>query len=376
MRVDEAAERATAYYEDVLWRSELGESIRGRLADLGVEEEALRAFRVGYAPGDWDGLLDHLAQWDYSSEELDAAGIAQSSRQGRVRVNFRSRIIFPVIDPEGRILGFAGLATNPGPSWPQWVTSPEGSRYRRASALFGLDQAGEAIAGAGEALVVKDCVDVLRLHQRGRREAVAVIRSNVTPEHLAELALPLGADPAALGAVPFELGVNGGDPLSGVRVSRGGERTVAIEGSGSGGAERERTSTERTVPDAERPLTAGERVLLVIVSVLLGLGLPAGWLLLAGSKTEGANELEAALVPAVGGVALSYAVLAVIGAAVTARLTARSRSRRMRQVWEIGSTEWQPPAWTYHRLEEVLIGAALISIVVLVATFLASGALA
>jgi hypothetical protein len=196
-----------------------------------------------------------------------------------------------------------------------------------------------------------------------------VVRSNVTPQHLEQLAAALSAAPSEVGLAPLE-----GEDVSGVRVLRGGRRPGPSIGPQA--EDRERTSAHMTVPDAERPLTAGERVLLGIVSVVLGIGLPVGWLLLAASNTEGANEVEAALVPAVGGVAVSYGLLTAIGAAVTARLNARSRGRRMRQVWERGMSEWQPPAWTYHRLEEALIGAALISILVLLATFLASGAFA
>lgn len=363
MRVDDVLERTTAYYESVLWDSELGESILARLSDQGVNEDVLRTFRVGYAPGEWTGLLDHLAQWDFSDSEMDAAGVADRSDQGRLHVHFRSRVMFPVRDRDGRALGFAGLATNPGPSWPQWITSPDGERYQRRTALFALEVAAPAIAEAGEALVLKDCLDVLRHHQDGRREAVAAIRSNVTEEHLAQIAEVLSAEPSSVGLAPLDA-----EGMSGARVLVGGSRP-----GGAQTEERERSSANMTVPDAERPLSPGERALLILVSIVTGVGLPIVWMLLFLSTVEGADRAEQALVPAVGGVAVSYALLTMVGAAVTARLTARSRARRMRPVWELGSTEWQPPAWTYHRLEEVLIGSALISIVVCVATFLAIG---
>jgi DNA primase len=77
----------------------------------------------------------------FSDEELDAAGVATRSSRGHLQPQFRSRVMFPIRDPDGRPVGFAGMATNPGPSWPLWLTSPERGRYSRSSALFGIDAA-------------------------------------------------------------------------------------------------------------------------------------------------------------------------------------------------------------------------------------------
>jgi DNA primase len=188
-RVGEILDRAAAFYESFLWESEVARAVRMFLIERhDVSEEILREFEVGYSPFGWFSLQEHMSRWQYSATELHDAGVIQESRQGHRHYDrFRSRIMFPVRDSSGRPLGFAGLALHFGPSWPKWLTSPESERYQKRSAIFAIDRAAEAISEAGQAVVLSDCLDVLRLHQEGRREAVAVIRSGITPEHREKL---------------------------------------------------------------------------------------------------------------------------------------------------------------------------------------------
>jgi hypothetical protein len=92
-----------------------------------------------------------------------------------------------------------------------------------------------------------------------------------------------------------------------------------------------------------------------------------------GGALDRRRRLRLGLRRRVGAVAGTYVVLAGIAALVAGRAKRRSRDRRMRQPWERGLTEWQPTAWTYHRLEEVLIGAALVSLVVCMVLFVTVG---
>ena len=119
----------------------------------GLDEEVIRAFGVGYAPIGHAELIDHLGGLGYSTGELVAAGLATRSVRGRPHARFRSRIMFPIRDREGRILGFAGLGTHLGPSWSLWVTSPGGGPYRPSEAVFGLDRAAAQVAALSSALV-------------------------------------------------------------------------------------------------------------------------------------------------------------------------------------------------------------------------------
>jgi hypothetical protein len=143
---------------------------------------------VGYAPVGPDELMADLRERGYSTEEIIASGLARRSGRGRVHAYFRSRIMFPVRDRDGRIVGFAGLGTHLGPSWPMWVVSPDVGLYRRSEGVFGLDVATKRIASSKTAVVLVGCIEVLVAHQDGRPNAVTVHTGGVTPEQIEAMA--------------------------------------------------------------------------------------------------------------------------------------------------------------------------------------------
>ena len=184
---------AAEFFEAYLWESESCRAARKTLADKGLSEEVLRQFGVGYAPVGHAELMGHLGRLGYSTEEAESAGLADRSGRGRLHSHFRSRIMFPVRDAEGRIHGFAGLGTHLGPSWPLWLTSPQTELYDRPSAVFGLDRAAPEIAATGVAAVRRDCIDVLLAHQDGSTNAVTVHSGAVTQEQRRTLAAAIGS---------------------------------------------------------------------------------------------------------------------------------------------------------------------------------------
>src|SRR5215208_6227804 len=109
-RLLELTERTAAYYVRVLWQSEEGATAREYLAARGLEEATLRRFRVGVSPAAWDRVVAASRKNGYSDAELTAAGLAQRSRTGGVIDRFRGRIMFPLADRRGRILGFGARA--------------------------------------------------------------------------------------------------------------------------------------------------------------------------------------------------------------------------------------------------------------------------
>jgi hypothetical protein len=179
---------AAAFFETYLWESESCRAARKTLADAGLKEQVIREFGVGYAPVGPADLLDHLARLGYSTDEMEAAGLGRRSGRGRVHSHFRSRIMFPVRDSDGVVLGFAGLGTHLGPSWPLWLTSPRTDLYDRSEAVFGLDRATPEIAATGTAVLRTDAIGVLLAHQQGVTNAVTVHSGSVTQEQLATLA--------------------------------------------------------------------------------------------------------------------------------------------------------------------------------------------
>ena len=193
---------AGEFFEEHLWEADTAGPGRDALAKRGLNGKTLRAFGVGYAPVGYGALIDHLLEWGYSQEELVAAGLARTSARGRIHEHFRSRVIFPIRDREGRVHGFSGFATHVGPSWPLWVTSPDTELYRRSQAVFGIDRAAREISASRTASVRLNCLEVLRAHQDGEPNAVCVHTGEVTRGQLQTMA---GGIPGGLDALELDL---------------------------------------------------------------------------------------------------------------------------------------------------------------------------
>lgn len=188
-RLTDILDAAAAFYREVFWEWPSTDAVRSSLLDRGLAPELLHRFGVGYSPFGWTGLIDRLAELGYSASDLEAAGLAvRSHRSKQLYDRFRSRLMFPVSDgPGAGTIGFMAFATHGGPSWPKWLISPDTDHFQGTSAIFGLDHAAAAIERGGAALVLGDCLEVLCRHQNGQEEAVAVIRSQITPDHVAKL---------------------------------------------------------------------------------------------------------------------------------------------------------------------------------------------
>src|SRR4051812_12788467 len=179
-------ERTTSYYERVLWEAPEAAHAREYLAGRGLEEEVLRTYRVGYSPSAWDKVLMAAQRDGFSREELVAAGLAQQNRNGQVYDRFRARIMFPLSDARGRVLGFGARALR-DERGPKYLNTSENSIYHKGRQLFGIHQARAAAASAGRIVAVEGYTDVLALHQAGIKEVVAIMGTALTQEQLAEL---------------------------------------------------------------------------------------------------------------------------------------------------------------------------------------------
>ena len=371
-RTAEILERCAAFYEGVLWDSEVGIRVRERLVRHGLEEPTLRRFRVGYAPDSTALLREHLSRWEYPDDELIAAGICTRSNREYLHLLFHARVMFPISDANERVLGFAGLATHLGPSWPLWLTSPDGDAFRAGEAIFAIGEATPAIGRARRALVLRDPVQVLALHQGGRSDAVAVIHSPITRGHLVQLADALGVGSRDLHLVRRDgrLGVVAVPDVADVADETFAERSIPAGFSLINSRRPAGRGAPATVADVEprdeRP--PATRAIVYFAGTVIGVGIPIGVLLVADTQnaTEGLNIVIAA-------VAGAYLVLTLIVARISARVRAQSTERRMRLPWVRGSGEVQPAGWTYHRLEEILVGAALISAVTCVVLLMTIG---
>jgi DNA primase len=201
-RLEQLLERSAAFYSNYLWESEEAGKARDYLAQRGLGEEVLRGFGVGFAPSAWDKILVRGQQAGFSVEELRAVGLSQRGRSGGDYDRFRERIMFPIRDRRGRVLGFGGRAMR-SDQGAKYVNTAETDFFHKSQILYGVDRAKAAIAKAGRAVVVEGYTDVLALHQAGVEEAVGVMGTAITPDQVAalsgmveEVVLALDADSA------------------------------------------------------------------------------------------------------------------------------------------------------------------------------------
>src|SRR5918912_1436418 len=165
-------ERAAAYYERYLWDSGEAAKAREYLAGRGLEEQVLREFRIGYAPSAWDRVSLAAQRDGFRPDEIAAAGLAQRGRQGGFYDRFRGRIMFPLADARGRVLGFGARSLSEGQQ-PKYLNTAENELYHKGRQLFGIDQARAVAAKKGRIVAVEGYTDVLALHQGGISETGA-----------------------------------------------------------------------------------------------------------------------------------------------------------------------------------------------------------
>jgi len=177
----EIHEAALAWFTARLPGSPAAAYLRGR----GLSDETVRAWGLGFAPDAWDGLLKHMLTRGVRDDDLLAAGLITENERGRRYDRFRGRVMFPVRDAMGRVVGFAGRLLDDGV--PKYLNSPETALFKKGELLYGLDRARGAIRESGEVIVVEGYMDVLALHQSGFGNAVAALGANLTVEQADQL---------------------------------------------------------------------------------------------------------------------------------------------------------------------------------------------
>jgi DNA primase len=193
-RLQALLERTAAYYSRYLWEADEAADARAYLAGRGLEEEALRRFRVGYAPKPWDHMVKRWRAGGYSEQELLAAGLVKRGRQrDGIYDPFRGRLIFPLADHRGRVLGFAGRAQRDDHR-PKYLNSPEGELFHKGEQLFAADLARAAAARAQAVVLVEGYTDVIALHQAGIDNAVGMMGTALTQRQIGEVARLVGPD--------------------------------------------------------------------------------------------------------------------------------------------------------------------------------------
>ncbi|MBI2482218.1 MAG: DNA primase [Candidatus Vogelbacteria bacterium] len=179
-------EDATYFFESNLTNDE---SAQKYLSERGITTESIKKFRVGYAPDGWRVLSEYLLARRFNEEELVLAGLViKKEDTGRVYDRFRGRIMFPITDAVGRVIGFSGrVIVTSEAEIAKYINTPQTTLYDKSVALFGIAHAKQAIRERDRVVLVEGQMDLVMAHQVGTTEAVAVSGTALTDRHLLAL---------------------------------------------------------------------------------------------------------------------------------------------------------------------------------------------
>jgi DNA primase len=181
-RLHTLLDQAATFYERHLWEGAAGEPVRAYLEGRGLQEPICREFRLGLSPG--RGLAEKARGKGFTADELHRAGLTNA----RGNDYFPPRLMFPLADARGRIVGFqARKLREDDPMRGKYVNSPEGELFHKSAILYGLHLARMAIAKQERAVVVEGNTDVMALRQTGFEPVVASMGTALTEQQLKEL---------------------------------------------------------------------------------------------------------------------------------------------------------------------------------------------
>ncbi len=181
----EMHERAAAFFQEQLARSERGRKAYAYLHERGLTTQTIDEFRLGYAPYSSSGLLQYLLRF-YKLPLIERAGLVARGRGGFAD-RFRGRIIFPIADVQGRIVGFSGRlfeSESSDPPQAKYLNSPQTPLFDKGKLLYGLDRAKLDIRKANACVLVEGQMDLLMAHQAGTIHTVATSGTALTSDHL------------------------------------------------------------------------------------------------------------------------------------------------------------------------------------------------
>lgn len=203
-KISEILELATKFYEIQLWRGAGKEKIVSYLKQRGFAEQTIKDFRLGYAPKGWRNILEFLLKRGYKIDEIEKTGLLVRKTGNREQETgnerntdhwpltvdrcydrFRERIMFPIADSNGKVVGFsARVAPGQDESQAKYVNTPETEVYHKSKILYGIDKAKAEIKKQDGALLVEGNADVAACHQAGIKNAVAVSGTALTEEQI------------------------------------------------------------------------------------------------------------------------------------------------------------------------------------------------
>lgn len=202
-----AIDTATEFYRSLLLTSASAARVReyAESRKLELEGETGAAFRLGYSPAGWTTLKDLLLSRGYSEQELVDAGLLTQREDGSTYDRFRDRLMFPIFDASGKVIGFGARAL--GDLQPKYLNSPQSSVFDKSQVLYGIHRARSGARRADRIIIVEGYTDVIQAHQHGWDNVVAPMGTSLTERHASLLSritrniyLALDADEAGQAA--------------------------------------------------------------------------------------------------------------------------------------------------------------------------------
>ena len=217
-RLRKLNEDALLWFHQILLRAKEAEQARAYVQSRGISVDSVIAFALGYAPNQRQGLAPYLLSRGYTERELIVGGLARERASDGSEKNsgdgvydyFRNRLIFPIRDMRGRVIGFGGRALGDGK--PKYLNSPQTPLFEKSGVLYAIDMARDAIKNHNQVVIVEGYVDAVIAHQYGTKQTVACIGSAITEKHIQQLKkltkqVTLALDPDAAGSAATEHGI-------------------------------------------------------------------------------------------------------------------------------------------------------------------------
>ncbi|MBI2830012.1 MAG: DNA primase [Chloroflexi bacterium] len=184
-RLYQVNQSAAQYFHNLLINSPVGEKVRHYLAGRGVSPDAITSFQLGYSLDSWEAIKKYLTESGYSESELLAAGLIIESETKQSHDRFRNRLMFPIVDMRGRVIGFGARALDDTP--PKYLNSPQSAVFDKSANLYGINFAAQFIRQMDKAVIVEGYMDVIVAHQHDIRNVVASMGVAITEKQITTL---------------------------------------------------------------------------------------------------------------------------------------------------------------------------------------------
>jgi len=183
-RTLEILRKASTWYHQALKTAKSAESVRQYVSDRKIKDETTDLWQLGFAPDAWEGVSAFLQSKGYRNEEIARAGLSSQNDRGGYYDRFRNRLMFPIKDVHGNIVGFTARKMNDEDVGGKYINTPETSIYHKSNILYGLSFAKQSIRENDLAVIVEGNMDCVSSHQAGVKNVVASSGTALTPEQV------------------------------------------------------------------------------------------------------------------------------------------------------------------------------------------------